>query len=236
MSPSTVAYADANDVMALTESLPSGEPSKISLRRVRFRLLPTDEKFFELFNDAAANAAQCARLLRDAISNDDTSAHDRIRECEHTGDDLTRTIMQRLNSTFITPFDREDIHALAEDLDDVVDDIQTVSELLVLIPVSTPLPELDEQVDVLVRAADEAEALIARLESMKDVRPHLDAIDQLESAGDAIYRRILGRLYSGEIDALEVLRWKGIVEALEGALNTIEDISDVVEAIVLKHA
>ncbi len=98
------------------------------------------------------------------------------------------------------------------------------------------MPEFDEQVDVLVRAADEAEALIAQLESMKDVQPHLDAIDQLESAGDAIYRRILGRLYSGEIDALEVLRWKGIVEALEGALNTIEDISDVVEAIVLKHA
>jgi predicted phosphate transport protein (TIGR00153 family) len=203
---------------------------------VRFRLLPTDDKFFALFNDAATNVAECARLLRDAISNGDSTAHERIRVCEHNGDDLTRTIVQRLNSTFITPFDREDIHALAEELDDVVDDIQTVSELLVILPVSTPLPELDEQVDTLVRAAEEAEELIARLESMKDVQPHLDAIDQLESAGDAIYRRILSRLYGGEIDALEVLRWKGIAEALEGALNTIEDISDVVEAIVLKHA
>ncbi len=109
---------------------------------MRFRLLPTDEKFFELFNDAAANVAQCARLLRDAISNGDTSAHERIRQCEHAGDDLTRTIMQRLNSTFITPFDREDIHALAEELDDVVDDIQTVSELLVLIPVSNAIARI----------------------------------------------------------------------------------------------
>lgn len=202
---------------------------------MRFRLLPTDDKFFSLFDDAAANAADCARLLRDAIDGD-VDAHERIRDSERRGDEITRTILQRLNSTFVTPFDREDIHALAEELDDVVDDIQTVSELLVVLPVSTPLPELREQVELLVRAADETQKLVSRLESMKDVGPHLDAIDQLESDGDATYRRILQRLYSGEIEAIEVLRWKGIVEALEGALNTIEDISDVVESIVLKHA
>jgi predicted phosphate transport protein (TIGR00153 family) len=202
---------------------------------VRFRLLPTDDKFFGLFDDAAANAADCARHLRDAIDGN-VEAHQRIRDSERRGDEITRTILQRLNSTFVTPFDREDIHALAEELDDVVDDIQTVSELLVLLPVSTPLPELHEQVNLLVRAAEENEKLIGRLESMKDVTPHLDAIDQLESDGDTIYRGILQRLYSGEIEAIEVLRWKGIVEALEGALNTIEDISDVVESIVLKHA
>ena len=100
----------------------------------------------------------------------------------------------------------------------------------------TALPELTEQADLLVQMADETEALIDRLESMKGVQPHLDAIDRLESEGDAIYRRILARLFSGEFEALEVLRWKDIVEALEGALNTLEDISDVVESIVLKHA
>jgi predicted phosphate transport protein (TIGR00153 family) len=203
---------------------------------VRFRLLPTDDKFFGLFDDAAANAAECARLLRAVILDGSVEDHERIRGCERKGDELTRTILQRLNTTFVTPFDREDIHALAEELDDVVDDIQTVSELLVVLPTSTPLPELHEQVELLVRAAEETEALVGRLESMKDVRPHLDAIDQLESDGDTVYRKILVRLYSGEVDALEVLRWKGIVEALEGALNTIEDISDVVESIVLKHA
>ena len=203
---------------------------------MRFRLLPTDDKFFSLFNDAAANAAECARRLRDAIPDGGVEEHERIRDCERRGDEITRTILQRLNSTFVTPFDREDIHALAEELDDVVDDIQTVSELLVVLPVSTPLPELVEQVELLVQAAEETELLVARLESMKAVGPHLDAIDRLESEGDTVYRNILGRLYSGEVDALEVLRWKGIVEALEGALNTIEDISDVVESIVLKHA
>ena len=111
-----------------------------------------------------------------------------------------------------------------------------MSQLLLLTQVTTSLPEMREQADLLVQMAEEAELLIARLASMKDVQVHLDNIDRLESEGDAVYRRILARLYSGELEALEVLRWKGIVEALEGALNTIEDISDVVESIVLKHA
>jgi uncharacterized protein len=203
---------------------------------VRFRLLPTDDKFFALFDQAAANASECARRLRDIIASDRPEGHEGINDCEHQGDEITRTILQRLNSTFVTPFDREDIHALAESFDDVVDDIQTVSQLMLLTQVSGSLPEMREQADLLVVMAEEAEALIGRLESMKGVQPHLDAIDAQESEGDAIYRRILTRLYSGELDALEVLRWKGIVEALEGALNTIEDISDVVESIVLKHA
>lgn len=203
---------------------------------MRFRLLPTDDGFFELFDQAAANAATCARHLRDVVREGDADGHERINEAEHRGDELTKAILQRLNSTFVTPFDREDIHALAEELDDVVDDIQTVSKLMLLVQVSTSLPELGEQADLLVAMAESAEKLVGRLESMKGVQEHLDAIDRLESEGDAVYRRILARLYSGELEALEVLRWKGIVEALEGALNTIEDISDVVESIVLKHA
>lgn len=203
---------------------------------MRFRLLPTDDQFFPLFEDAAANAAECARRLRDLIASGAQDGHDGIKECERRGDEITRAILQRLNSTFVTPFDREDIHALAEELDDVVDDINTVSELLLLTKPSSSLSEMREQADLLVRMAEANEALIRQLHSMKGVQPHLDAIDGLESDGDAVYRRILARLYSGELDALEVLRVKGIVEALEGALNTIEDISDVVESIVLKHA
>ena len=203
---------------------------------MRFRLLPTDDRFFELFNDAASNAVAGARHLRDVIADGAADGHEKINECEHRGDDITKAVLQRLNSTFVTPFDREDIHALAEELDDVLDDIHTVSQLLIVTQVTTTLPEMHEQADLLVKMAEEAEALVARLESMKGNEAHLDTIDKLESEGDRVYRRILARLYSGELDALEVLRWKGIVEALEGALNTIEDISDVVESIVLKHA
>jgi predicted phosphate transport protein (TIGR00153 family) len=203
---------------------------------VRFRLLPTDDGFFGLFDQAAANASECARRLRAVVVDGAAGGHELINECEHQGDEITRTILQRLNSTFVTPFDREDIHALAESFDDVVDDIQTVSQLMLLTHLTDPLPEMAEQADLLVRMAEEAEKLINQLESMKGVQPHLDAIDSQESEGDAVYRRILSRLYSGEVEAIEVLRVKGIVEALEGAMNTIEDISDVVEAIVLKHA
>ena len=203
---------------------------------MRFRLLPTDDSFFPLFNQAAANAATCARHLRDVIADGAADGHDRINQAEHEGDEITRKILQRLNSTFVTPFDREDIHALAEELDDVVDDIQTVSQLLLLTQVTTSLPEMAEQADLLVQMAEEAVKMIGRLESMKGVEPHLDAIDRLESEGDAVHQRTIARLFSGALEALDVLRWKDITQAMEGALNTLEDISDVVESIVLKNA
>jgi predicted phosphate transport protein (TIGR00153 family) len=159
-----------------------------------------------------------------------------VMRYERQGDEITRGILRRLNSTFVTPFDREDIHALAEELDDVVDDILAVAALLNVVHPQELLPELKEQADVLVQMADVAVELMGRLESMKGVQPHLDAIDRLETEGDRIYRRALGRLFSGEYPALEVLKWKDVVEAMEAALNTIEDISNVVEAIVLKFA
>jgi len=204
---------------------------------VRFRLVPTDDAFFRLFNDSAANVADCARRIRDLVEDpSDPGLHDKVAACEHHGDELVHTILQRLNTTFVTPFDREDIHELAEELDDVVDDLLEVSHRMQLTGITIALPELKEQADLVVRCASETEQLIARLESMKDVQPHLDAIDRLESEGDAVYRRILARLFAGEFDALDVLRWKDVIEAMEGALNALEDISDVVESIVLKHA
>jgi uncharacterized protein Yka (UPF0111/DUF47 family) len=98
------------------------------------------------------------------------------------------------------------------------------------------LPELKEQADVLVQMADEAVLLLGQLHTMKGMERHLEALDKLETQGDDIYRRALGRLFSGEYDALDVLKWKDIVEAMEAALNTLEDISDIVESIVFKHA
>jgi len=204
---------------------------------MRFRLVPSDDAFFGLFNDSAANVADCARRLRDLLSNpSDPVAHDKVRECERRGDELVHTILQRLNTTFVTPFDREDIHALAEELDDVVDDMLEVSHRLQISGMGASLPELKEQADLVVQCAEETQALLARLESMRGVQPHLDAIDRLESEGDAVHRRILARLFGGEFEALDVIRWKDVIESMEGALNTLEDISDIVESIVLKHA
>jgi predicted phosphate transport protein (TIGR00153 family) len=204
---------------------------------MRFKLVPTDDTFFALFSDSAVNAAEAAKRLRTLISDftDVKAKHDAVVECERRGDELTRVILRRLDSSFVTPFDREDIHALAEELDDVVDDMLAVSDLMQLVSIETVLPEMVELADILVRMTEETVTLFSRLKSMKDMQPILDAIDRLESEGDSVYRRTLARLFA-EFDALSVLKWKDIVQAMEGALNTTEDVSNVVESVVLKFA
>jgi predicted phosphate transport protein (TIGR00153 family) len=203
---------------------------------VRFRLLPADERFFELFADAAANAADAARHLREVLAGE-PGGLERVIASERRGDEITRELLRRLDTSFVTPFDREDIHALAEELDDVVDDVlEVVHKLDIGEGEPEAVPELKEQADLLVQMAEEAVELVARLESMKGIGPYLDAIDRLETEGDVVYRRALRRLFSGELDAISALRWKDVVEAMEAALNTLEDASNVVESIVLKHA
>ena len=205
---------------------------------MKFRLIPVDEGFFQLFCDSSANIVECANHLRDLIDDygDAPAKHERIVDCERRGDQITRDLLRRLSTTFVTPFDREDIHGLAEELDDVADDMMAVSHLLVLSQVDSMLPELKEQADLIVQMAEQVVGLMERLESMKGLDSYLDAIDRLESEGDAVYRRTLARLFSGEYDAIEVLKWKDVIQAAEAALNTLEDIGDLVESIVLKHA
>jgi predicted phosphate transport protein (TIGR00153 family) len=204
---------------------------------MRFRLLPTDDKFFDLFDAAAKNAADCARSLKEVVDDDTrTTGVEQVAAFEHQGDELTREILQRLDASFVTPFDREDIHALAEELDDVVGDMLAVAARMRLTVTGPAIPELRQQADLLVRMSTATVDLISRLATMKGMAEHLEVIDDLESEGDRVYRAALGRLFSGEYEAIDVLRWKDIVEAMETALNTIEDVSNVVESIVLKHA
>lgn len=200
-------------------------------------MLPTDRQFFDLFQQAAANAAKCSRQLADLLR--DPTDHDALTAviaCEREGDVVTAAILDRLNTSFVTPFDREDIHALAEEFDDVVDDMQAVARRVELLSVTSLPPELLEQADLLIELADEAAELMARLETLKGMNPHLEAIDRLESQGDELHSATLARFFSGEFEALDVIRWKDLVDAMEGSMNRLEDISDVVEAIVLKHS
>lgn len=205
---------------------------------MRFRLVPRDDGFFPLFDQAADNVAESARLLRDLLDEfeDVHAKHARIIDCEQRGDELTRTILRRLDSSFVAPFDREDIHALTEQLDDVVDDIQAVSELLLLHDVEEPLDEVRELADVLVKAADANVALIGKLAKLRGIESELEAVDRLESEADRIYRRTVAHLFSGDFNAFDVLRWKDIVEAIEHSVNKLEGVSDIVEGIALKHS
>lgn len=204
---------------------------------MRFRLLPTDEKFFDLFQQSAANAAICARQLLELFdAPGDARRLEQVKAAEKEGDKITVAVLDRLHTSFVTPFDREDIHRLAEEFDDCVDDMLAVAQRFELTQVTAIPEELREQGRLLVELADEAAELMARLESMRDMDDHLAAIDRLESEGDRVYNQAIARLFSGEFDPLEVIRWKDLIEAMEAAMNSIEDISDVVEGIVLKHS
>lgn len=205
--------------------------------RLRFRLMPPDEGFFDLFNQAADNLAESTRLLRDLLGDVGSKAvSDQLRACERRGDELTDRIRTRLHQTIVPPFDPEDIHDLAEHVDDVVDDIDAAGRLLLLHRVTRPVPELLELADLLVKSAEANVALMAKLPKLRGLRPELDEIDRLESEADRIYRHSVARLFSGEFEAFEVIRLKDIVEGFEASVNKIETISDVIEAISLKQA
>lgn len=166
----------------------------------------------------------------------DAASHESVRRCESTGDELTRRLIEQLETSFVTPFDREDIHTLTSKLDDVVDSMHEVSELLHLLPRVSPPVDLTAQCDVLVAAGDVTVDLVGRLDGLSGVRPLLERVHALETQGDEIYRSRLAQLFGGELDALDVLRWKGAVELLEEAIDGVEDVADVIETIALKHA
>jgi predicted phosphate transport protein (TIGR00153 family) len=210
-------------------------------RLSHLRLVPTDQGFFELFSSAASNARECSDELRKMIASQgqDFTAdeyYEQIRTLERRGDQLTVQLLRRLDSTFVTPYDREDIHALTEKLDDVVDEMFSAADLMHLLNVSSPLPEVEQLSDTLASMASEMEGLIGCLETRHGARHRLERIESLEREGDAIYRRSIARLFSGEFEALDVLRWKDILQALENSLNRIEDVSDVVESILVKNS
>ena len=204
---------------------------------MRFRLIPRrEEGFYELFNQAADNMAESARLLHDLFSGlRPFELKERILECERRGDELTRAILTRLQHTVVPPFDPEDIHALAERLDDVIDDIKAACELFVLHDVQHQLPEMLELSHLLIKTADANVSLVAKLPMLRHLGPELEAIDRLESEADTVYRRSVARLFSGEFKALDVLKLKDIVEVVEASVNGIEKVSDIIATIAVKH-
>ncbi|MDQ1382787.1 MAG: phosphate transport system protein, partial [Actinomycetota bacterium] len=190
----------------------SGRLQRVLHALTRFRLVPTDDGFFELFEAAAANARDCADQLRKltASLSDVDEHYDEIKGFERRGDEITRDLLRRLDASFITPYDREDIHALAEELDDVVDDMFSAASLIHLVQLGESLPELPELGDVLVAMADEMVALIGGLRTGEAARARLERIEHLERQGDFVFRRGMGRLFSGDYDALQVIKLKDI--------------------------
>nr|WP_246319611.1 DUF47 family protein [Nocardioides kongjuensis] len=202
------------------------------------RLRPVDTSFYDLFTQSAQHLVGGAELLAEMLSDssDKAGVAERMRAAEHAADETTHEIVKKVNSTFVTPFDREDIYALGSGLDDVMDMMDEAVDLILLYEVQVTLPaELSEQVEVLQRCAELTAAAMPRLQSMQSLDDYWIEINRLENAGDRNHRRTLAKLFSGEYPTLEVLKLKDIVESLEGAIDAFERVANTVEQIAVKE-
>jgi hypothetical protein len=205
---------------------------------VRFRLTPREDSYYEMFADAANNLVTGARLLVEMLSDgaDREDIAEKMRACEHAGDESTHAIMRRLNETFITPFDREDIYRLASTLDDTMDFMEAASDLIVLYRLDSLPKEIVRQVEVLERAAELTAEAMPRLRSMKDLSEYWIEINRLENQADQIYRRLLAKLFGGEYEALTVMKLKEVIDQLEFAADAFEHVANTVETIAVKES
>lgn len=206
---------------------------------MRLSLTPRDTVFFDLLADAAANLVEGADLLHRVVTAEPADRPDLVvllRDAEHRGDEITHTTMRRLNSTFVTPFDREDIYALASAVDDCIDHIEEAGTLVVLYRPRLLPGAVLEQVEVLrAQARCTAEAL-PRLRTMTDLDSFWTEINRLENVADDIHRRFLGELFANGTDAIEVLKVKEVVDALESAADAFEKVANHVETIAVKES
>jgi uncharacterized protein len=226
---------------AVRLGIPCGPLSIHIVRRaqVRLSLTPKETSFYDLFAKSADNLVVGASLLTELLSTAKAgrgAIADRMREIEHAGDEATHAIYRQLNSSFITPFDREDIYALASRLDDVMDSMEAAVDLVSLYQIDELPPGVTDQVDVLVRAADLTAEAMPRLRSMKDLTEYWIEVNRLENQADQIYRKLLAHLFSGEYDALTVMKLREVVENLEEAADGFEHVANTVETIAVKES
>src|SRR5205823_11830191 len=208
---------------------------------VRIKLRPRDESFFDFFSRAAENLVRGTALLSELIlpEADVESVSERLVEVEHDSDAITHDLYQKINSSFITPFDREDIYRLGSGLDDVMDHLEAVGSLMYLYGLTRmpALPrEMHELVDVLDRQAKLTADAMPRLKVMKGLEEYWVECNRLENEGDNTYRMLLVRLFSGEYDALTVLKMKEVVDELERACDAFERVANTVETIAVKES
>jgi uncharacterized protein len=205
---------------------------------VPFRLRPADTTFYDLFTESAQHLVDGALLLAEMLGdgNDQVATAAKMREAEHQADETTHTIVRRVNKTFVTPFDREDIYRLAAGLDDVMDYMEEAVDLVLLYDIKSLPGELAELVEVIHQAADITAAAMPRLRTMKDLEEYWIEVNRLENQGDKTYRRIVARLFDGTLDALEVMKLKEIVDSLEAAIDAFETVANTVEQIAVKES
>jgi len=199
---------------------------------------PRDRAYFELFEEAGHNVLRSADLLEQLLSDYPDNRHlaEDIRDCEHDGDRITHEILDRLNHTFVTPIDREDILALTSALDDIVDYIEEVADYLGLYKIEAPMDQAIKLTEVLNRAAYQIDEAIPRLRGFNELSAYTVEINRLENEGDRITREAIASLFDGGIDPMVVIRWKDLFERLEDAIDATEHVAHILEGIVIKNS
>jgi predicted phosphate transport protein (TIGR00153 family) len=205
---------------------------------VRLRIRPVETTFYDLFTEMADHLVLGAGLLAQMLDSgtDKASLGEQMREAEHQADETTHKIIKRANSTFITPFDREDIYRLASSLDDVMDFMEETVDLVGLYELGDLPADFAPQVEVLQRATQLTAEAMPRLRTMKDLDEYWIEINRLENQGDRSYRRIVANLFSGNYKSLEVLKLKDVVDSLEHAIDALESVANTVEQIAVKES
>jgi uncharacterized protein len=204
----------------------------------RLSLVPQKREFFDLYNRAAANTVAISQRLIDLLGGFPEDADEGMRdikELEHEGDRLTHELVDLINRTFVTPFDRDDMYRLAGVLDDICDHVDDSAEKVVGYGVREIREQARQQAQVINRAAKKLAEAIDRLEGFKDSKRQLIELRELEDEGDRIARAAISELFSGGVDAISLIRWKDIHEQLEEAVDACENAADVLEAILVKN-
>ena len=206
---------------------------------MRLRLTPQNNVFYDLFTSSAHNLVDGANTLHALITgprHDRAELNKQLRDEEHRGDDRTHRILREVNSTFVTPLDREDIYRLASRLDDVMDFFEAAGDLIVLYELETLPQEMQQLADLLVRAAELTAAAMPRLRSLKNLSDYWIEVNRIENEADKLHRRFVARLFNGDFDALMVMKLKEVAEELEAAADAFENVADTVETIAVKES
>jgi predicted phosphate transport protein (TIGR00153 family) len=200
------------------------------------RLLPRERKFFEMFADVSQNLTEGARLLHDMLKNpvDLAPRIAKLQEVEHRGDEMTHDIIRMLNKTFITPFDREDIHRLTSSLDDVLDFVNAAAVRMSLYRITAPPPVAADLAALIVLQAEELSKGVSLLGANQKVLDHCTEVNRLENEADRVSRRAIAELFDREKDPIQLIKIKELYEVLETATDKAEDAANVLEAVVLK--
>ncbi|GAA4287275.1 DUF47 domain-containing protein [Georgenia daeguensis] len=206
---------------------------------MRFRLTPQDGAFFELLTTSAGHLVEGADLLTRMLSADRTQRvrlAERLHEVEQAADESARAFLSRLNKTFVTPFDRDDMYSLASGIDDCMDAIDEAGDLMVLYKVGVLPTGVGELVGVLHRCAELTAQAMPRLRSTTDLHEYWVEVDRLEHLADRAYRRLVAELFDEEADPIKVIKLKGVLDALEEAADCFERLANSVETIALKES